>query len=139
MRDSGPPGGGKGGDGFQPVLDRNARRQLKREKQRAVEQAWREKEVEENRLPFPQPEGYEPKEYELLLRSLDTTFINIFDKFDPFPNAKSVSKSQGGFSTDNIGMNYGYPDGSYQERRDIIAEHERYQKGYFYFYPLKQY
>jgi hypothetical protein len=89
--------------------------------------------VEENRLPFPQPEGYEPKEYELLLRSLDTTFINIFDKFDPFPNAKSVSKSQGGFSTDNIGMNYGYPDGSYEERREIIAEHERYQKGYFYF------
>ena len=53
MRDTwakGPPGGRKGGDGFQLVLDRDARRQLKREKQRAVEQARREKEVEENRL-----------------------------------------------------------------------------------------
>ena len=46
----GSPGDGKGGDGFQPVLDRNARCQLKREKQRVVEQARREKEVEENRL-----------------------------------------------------------------------------------------
>ena len=30
-------------------------------------------------------------------------------------------------------MNYDYPDGSYQRRREIIAEHETYQKGWLYF------
>ncbi|MDA7864424.1 FAD-dependent oxidoreductase, partial [Akkermansiaceae bacterium] len=35
--------------------------------------------------------------------------------------------------TDNIGMNYDYPDGSYERRREIIKEHEVYQKGMMYF------
>ena len=30
-------------------------------------------------------------------------------------------------------MNYLYPEGSYEERKKIILEHEHYQKGYFYF------
>ena len=30
-------------------------------------------------------------------------------------------------------MNYDYPDGSYEQRKAIVAEHEQYQKGYFYF------
>jgi hypothetical protein len=30
-------------------------------------------------------------------------------------------------------MNYDYPAASYQRRREIIKEHERYQKGYLYF------
>ena len=47
---TGPPGDGKEGDGYQKVLAREAKRQLKRDKQRAVEKARREKEVEENRL-----------------------------------------------------------------------------------------
>jgi len=36
-------------------------------------------------------------------------------------------------STDNIGMNYDYPDGSYARRREIVREHETYQKGLLYF------
>ena len=35
--------------------------------------------------------------------------------------------------TDDIGMNWDYPDASYERRREIIKEHENYQKGWLYF------
>ncbi len=41
--------------------------------------------------------------------------------------------NHGPFSTDNIGMNYDYPEASYQRRQEIIKEHELYQKGLMYF------
>ncbi len=89
--------------------------------------------VEENRIPFPKPEGYDPSQYELLLRTLQMGSRHVFGKFDPIPNSKTDTNNHGPFSTDNIGMNYDYPDGSYEQRNQIVAEHEQYQKGYFYF------
>ena len=89
--------------------------------------------VNTNRLPFPQPEGYDPAQYELLLRTLQMGSRHVFGKFDPIPNAKTDTNNHGPFSTDNIGMNYDYPEGSYEERKAIVVEHEKYQKGYFYF------
>ena len=89
--------------------------------------------VEENRIPFPRPDGYDPVQYELLLRTLEKGSTHVFGKFDPVPNAKTDTNNHGPFSTDNIGMNYRYPEAGYEERREIILEHERYQKGYFYF------
>ena len=89
--------------------------------------------VPENRVPFPKPEGYDPMQYELLLRTLQQGSKHIFGKFDPIPNAKTDTNNHGPFSTDNIGMNYEYPEASYEKRREIIKEHANYQKGYFYF------
>ena len=89
--------------------------------------------VPENRVPFPKPEGYDPMQYELLLRTLQQGSKHIFGKFDPIPNAKTDTNNHGPFSTDNIGMNYEYPEASYEKRREIIKEHVNYQKGYFYF------
>ena len=89
--------------------------------------------VVENRIPFPRPDGYDPVQYELLLRTLKEGSKHVFGKFDPVPNAKTDTNNHGPFSTDNIGMNYRYPEAGYEERREIILEHERYQKGYFYF------
>jgi hypothetical protein len=89
--------------------------------------------VPENRLPFPKPEGYDPAQYELLLRVFDTGWRETFRKFDPIPNAKTDTNNHGPFSTDNIGRNYDYPEGSYERRREIIREHEFYQKGLMYF------
>ena len=89
--------------------------------------------VDANRLPFPKPERYDPSQYELLLRTLQVGSRHVFGKFDPIPNAKTDTNNHGPFSTDNIGMNYEYPDGSYEIRKSIVAEHEQYQKGYFYF------
>ncbi len=53
----------------------------------------------------------------------------MFRKFDGLPNGKTDTNNHGAFSTDNIGMNYDYPEASYARRREIIAEHETYQKG----------
>ena len=89
--------------------------------------------VSSNRLPFPKPDGYDPAQYELLLRTLQMGSRHVFGKFDPIPNAKTDTNNHGPFSTDNIGMNYQYPEAKYEERKKIIREHEEYQKGYFYF------
>jgi hypothetical protein len=89
--------------------------------------------VAANRLPFEKPDGYDPRQYELLLRDLQAGSRHVFGKFDPMPNGKTDTNNHGSFSTDNIGMNYDYPDASYERRREIVAEHERYQKGYYYF------
>lgn len=87
----------------------------------------------ENRVPFAKPDGYEPDEYELLLRIFDTGWRETFDKFDDIPNRKTDTNNHGPFSTDYIGGNYDYPEASYERRREIIREHERYQKGLMYF------
>ena len=87
----------------------------------------------ENRLPFPKPEGYDPRQYELLLRIYDAGWRETFDKFDPIPNRKTDTNNHGPMSTDNIGFNYDYPEASYERRREILREHETYQKGWLYF------
>ena len=86
-----------------------------------------------NRVPFPKPVGYDPKQYELLARVLESGWRETFRKFDPIPNLKTDTNNHGPFSTDNIGMNYDYPKATYERRREIIAEHESYQKGLMYF------
>ena len=89
--------------------------------------------VQENRIPFPKPAGYDASQYELLLRVFDSGWRQMFNKFDPMPNRKTDTNNHGPFSTDNIGMNYDYPEASYQRRKEIIREHEIYQKGLMYF------
>jgi len=87
----------------------------------------------ENRIPFPKPAGYDPKQYELLARIYAAGWNETFHKFDPVPNRKTDTNNHGPFSTDNIGMNYDYPEASYARRREILQEHENYQKGWLYF------
>ncbi len=89
--------------------------------------------VPENRVPFPKPEGYDPSQYELLLRELQAGSRHITGAFSPMPNGKTDTNNRGSFSTDNIGMNYDYPEASYEHRREIIDEHRTYQQGYCYF------
>lgn len=87
----------------------------------------------DNRIPFAKPKGYDAGQYELLLRVLNSGWKDVFRKFDTIPNRKTDTNNHGPFSTDNIGMNYDYPDASYERRREIIKEHETYQKGLMYF------
>jgi hypothetical protein len=87
----------------------------------------------ENRVPFPKPEGYDSRQYELLLRIFKAGWRETFQKFDRIPNQKTDTNNHGPFSTDNIGMNYDYPEASYERRREIIREHEQYQKGLLWF------
>ncbi len=88
---------------------------------------------EENRVPFEKPDGYDPAQYELLIRILDSGWRQTFNKFDPIPNLKTDVNNHGPFSFDNIGMNYDYPEASYERRKEIIRDHETYQKGLLYF------
>ena len=87
----------------------------------------------ENRIPFAKPEGYDARQYELLARIYAAGWTETFNKFDPIPNRKTDTNNHGPFSTDNIGMNYDYPEASYERRREILQEHETYQKGWLYF------
>ena len=87
----------------------------------------------ENRIPFQKPEGYDPARYELLARVFATGWRETFDKFDQIPNRKTDTNNHGPFSTDYIGKNYDYPEASYERRKQIIKEHELYQKGLMYF------
>lgn len=87
----------------------------------------------DNRLPFPRPEGYDSTKYELLNRVFQTGRKDFFEKFDMIPNRKTDTNNHGPFSSDYIGMNYDYPEASYERRKEIIREHEQYQKGLYYF------
>ncbi len=87
----------------------------------------------ENRVPFPKPSNYDPSQYELLLRVLNTGRDDWFHKFDPIPNKKTDTNNHGPFSSDNIGMNYDYPEADYKLRREIVQEHIDYQMGLLWF------
>ncbi len=89
--------------------------------------------VKENRVPFPKPNGYDPQQYELLLRDLLAGSRHIDGKFDMLPNLKTDTNNHGSFSTDNIGMNYDYPEATYARRQEILDEHKTYQQGFCYF------
>ena len=89
--------------------------------------------VSENRVPFAKPDNYDPAQYELMLRILDAGWREPFTKFDAIPNLKTDTNNFGPFSSDNIGYNYDYPEASYARRREILREHETYQRGLYYF------
>jgi len=85
--------------------------------------------VPENRTPFPKPDGYDPLRYELLLRNFEAGDSRLPLKIDMMPNGKTDTNNNCAFSTDNLGMNYDYPEADYARREEILAEHETYQKG----------
>ena len=86
-----------------------------------------------NRVLFPKPTAYDPRQYELLLRIFAAGWRETFQKFDPIPNGKTDTNNHGPFSTDNIGRNWDYPEASYARRREIVQEHTVYQQGWLYF------
>ncbi len=82
-----------------------------------------------NRLPWRKPDGYDAREYELLLRHFEAG--STLAPWHPvgMPNRKTDTNNNGAFSTDYIGANYRYPEASYEERARIVAEHRRWQAG----------
>ncbi len=89
--------------------------------------------AEGNRVPFAKPQGYDAGQYELLARIYQAGWRETFQKYDPIPNLKTDTNNHGPFSTDNIGRNWDYPEADYARRREILKEHETYQKGLLYF------
>ncbi len=82
-----------------------------------------------NRREWEKPDDYDPARYELLLRYFEAGSRRVPWLPTSMPNRKTDTNNSDGFSTDNIGMNYGYPDGDYDLREQIIAEHLSYQMG----------
>ncbi len=97
--------------------------------------------VSANRVPWPKPDRYDPKRYELLALYLNamtkylgrSMTMNEAGLIRVIPNGKIDLNNRGGFSSDYIGASYGYPDGTYAERERIWKDHEAYQKGLYYF------
>lgn len=89
--------------------------------------------LQENKVPLSRPDGYDSTQYELLVRVAETQWKEFFAKYDAIPNWKTDVNNHGPFSYDNIGMNWDYPEASYERRKEIIAEHITYQKGLLYF------
>ncbi|SCE75007.1 FAD dependent oxidoreductase [Micromonospora echinospora] len=86
-----------------------------------------------DRIPFPKPAGYDPADYELLLRYVQAGFTGPFFTTQGVGNGKTDSNNHGAFSTDFIGANYTYPTASPAVRESIVAEHRTYQQGLMWF------
>lgn len=118
----------------------------------------------EERVPFPKPQGYDPKRYALLARFLNfdadiewrLTYTTAPMTDGPVQLRMGDSNNAGSFSTDYVGGNHRWPDGTYepvsfsilpkprrgmpmplselyQLREEIFQDHVNYQQGLLYF------
>ncbi len=85
--------------------------------------------VAENRRPWPKPANYQEQRFELLLRNFEAGDMRLPWAPSWMPNRKTDTNNNFAFSTDNIGMNYDYPEGDYATRARIWQEHVDYQQG----------
>lgn len=86
-----------------------------------------------NRIPFPKPSHYESDRYQLLLRYIQAGVWDAMNLHTKLPNGKSDLNNYGAISTDNLGMNYDWPEGSYHRREEIFQDHLNYDLGILYF------
>jgi hypothetical protein len=94
-----------------------------------------------DKIPFPKPDHYDPRQYELLARLLHTSVqknghaprFGDLVRMVKLPNGRVDANNNGAFSTDHIGKSSKYPEASYRRREEIWLEHENYTKGFFYF------
>jgi hypothetical protein len=121
-----PGDGGKPGDGDQRVQTYNYRLCFTTNA--------------ENRAPIEPPKNYDPARFELLARYLEGLVAagkrpRLDEFWNPIwmPNGKTDINNNGGFSTDDIGMNYDYPKGDEATRARIRKEHEDYTRGFIHF------
>ncbi len=84
--------------------------------------------AKENLVPIEKPTNYNELDYELLLRSIEAG-QREFMFFSAMPNYKTDSNNSKAVSTDYIGGNYEYPNGSYEKRREIYLKHLHWQQG----------
>ena len=84
--------------------------------------------VPENKVDFQKPSNYKEEDYSLLFEYLKYYKGNLLSNLS-MPNGKTDSNNAGPVSTDFVGQNYNYADGSYADRERIIENSKRYQKG----------
>ncbi len=89
-----------------------------------------------NRLAIEKPAGYNPADYELLKRYIQSnpslTLKGVLG-LNRIPNGKADANSNGPVSLDLLGANVEYPDGTPGLRRQIADAHLRWAQGFVYF------
>ncbi len=85
--------------------------------------------VKENQIPFSKPAGYDALQYELLLRNFEAGETRAQWHPIMMPNRKTDVNNNHGFSTDNIGESYTWPEADHTTREKIFQEHLAYQQG----------
>lgn len=94
-----------------------------------------------NRLPFPQPAGYDRSRFALLERYLNQfeqhrgRAPGVHDIFliTPIPNHKADFNNNGPFSTDYIGHSWNYPEATYAQKAALWQQHLLYTMSLLYF------
>lgn len=85
-----------------------------------------------NQMPFIRPDGYREIDYELLLRNFEAGDTRLPGLMVDVPNRKCDWNSSGPVGNDLAGGSQGYPEASYEERKQIEKAHELYIKGHFW-------
>lgn len=102
------------------------------------------------RVPWEKPERFDPMLYVLAKRwfrgqkdsyneQLAEASSLVPSKFDIFPHKtvggfhKTDTNNHGPVSSDFIGANYDWPDGSFARREELFQAHVNYQKGLYWF------
>ena len=94
-----------------------------------------------DQIPYPKPEGYDPRRYELLARLIRALSqaqghpptMRQMMIMSPLKGNKFDINSFGAFSTDHIGANWDYPTADYKRQAAIWQDHYSYDSGFFYF------
>jgi FAD dependent oxidoreductase len=91
----------------------------------------------DDRLPFPEPEGYDPARYELLRRYIDAGVYELYGRTCLVDSGEQGDvydmNNHGAFSSDHIGANYEWPEAGRERREEIFQDHVRYHAGLLHF------
>jgi hypothetical protein len=95
-----------------------------------------------NMVPFDKPANYDPAQYEVLLQwlyvlkqSQGDRLLKITDivSLGALPGRKYDANNGGPVSSDALGLNLGFPEVSYPERRVMTSRHKEYLQGLLFF------
>lgn len=85
--------------------------------------------VKENQIPFEKPEGYDPLQYELLLRNFEAGDMRLPLAMSMMPNRKTDTNNNFAVSTDWIAMNHHYAESTAESRAQFEQGLETYTRG----------
>jgi hypothetical protein len=104
-----------------------------------------------DRLPYPEPDGYDPARYELLRRYVAAGGYELYGRTTPVRGDVHDMNNHGAFSSDHIGANHAWPEAvridpaappgeqaaaaaaGHALREQIFTDHVRYQAGLLHF------